>query len=179
MLVLGLVTLVHSTRKGQSALAKSGKGTGVQGKTMKLLINPSMVPQITSMSPSSMANMSLSPWTYRCGSGEKPRGPSMAFFICGFALLVLKKKRSQQSDVFSPSETPMWRLGCPRGFPMLTARPLAVWACREMVRIFHWRLNPSTTRSWSCTGEALEVQLWMLVIFLSIFSLCFWFCFLC
>ncbi|KAG7244253.1 hypothetical protein INR49_004391, partial [Caranx melampygus] len=65
MLALGLVTLVHSTRKVQSVSAKSERGTGVKDKMVRLVLHPSMVPQITSMSPSSVANMSLSPWTYR------------------------------------------------------------------------------------------------------------------
>ncbi|KAM9339193.1 interleukin 17a/f3 [Symphorus nematophorus] len=69
LLVLGLVTLLHATKKGQA-----GKGTRRNGMEVGLLLDPSVQPQIASMSSSSIANMSLSPWTYR-DTFEESRWP--------------------------------------------------------------------------------------------------------
>ncbi|XP_018550286.1 interleukin 17a/f3 [Lates calcarifer] len=65
LLMLGLAMLLHATRKEQAVSMKSGRGTGLKGKKVRLVLDPSVQPQITSTSPSSIANMSLSPWTYR------------------------------------------------------------------------------------------------------------------
>ncbi|XP_070782406.1 interleukin 17a/f3 [Enoplosus armatus] len=65
LLVLGLATLLHATRKGQAVQVRSGQGTRLKNKTVRLVLDPSVQPQISSMSSATIANMSLSPWTYK------------------------------------------------------------------------------------------------------------------
>ncbi|XP_049914851.1 interleukin 17a/f3 [Epinephelus moara] len=65
LLVLGLATLLHAARKGQALSLKSGKGIKLKGKTVRLVLDSSVQSQIASISASTIANMSLSPWTYR------------------------------------------------------------------------------------------------------------------
>uniref|UniRef100_A0A3Q3K040 Interleukin 17a/f3 n=1 Tax=Monopterus albus TaxID=43700 RepID=A0A3Q3K040_MONAL len=64
LLVLGLATPLHATRKGKTVSVKVGNGTGLKGKTVKLLLDPSVTSQPRT-SASSIASMSLSPWTYK------------------------------------------------------------------------------------------------------------------
>ncbi|XP_040920799.1 interleukin 17a/f3 [Toxotes jaculatrix] len=64
LLMLGLAALMHATRKGQTISVKLGNGTGLKGKTVRLFLDPSIQSQIARTSASSIANMSLSPWTY-------------------------------------------------------------------------------------------------------------------
>ncbi|GAA6233907.1 interleukin-17F-like [Lates japonicus] len=65
LLMLGLATLLHATRKEQAISVKFGRRTGLKGRKVRLVLDPSVQPQIASTSPSSIANMSLSPWMYR------------------------------------------------------------------------------------------------------------------
>ncbi|XP_044185522.1 interleukin 17a/f3 [Thunnus albacares] len=65
ILVLGLASLLHAARKNQEVTVKLGWGTGLKGKTVRLILDSSVQPQIASTSPSSIANMSLSPWTFK------------------------------------------------------------------------------------------------------------------
>nr|UIR15478.1 interleukin 17F3 [Pagrus major] len=65
LLVLGLATLLHATRKGQTVSVKLGRGTGLKGRTVRLHLDPSVHVQIGGVSTSDIASMSLSPWTYR------------------------------------------------------------------------------------------------------------------
>ncbi|KAF1376314.1 hypothetical protein PFLUV_G00210220 [Perca fluviatilis] len=80
LLVLGLVTLLHATRKGNAVSLKLGHGSRLKGQTVRLVLDPSMQPQIASTSASTIANMSLSPWTYRdsCEESRLPRRISHA-----------------------------------------------------------------------------------------------------
>ncbi|XP_019947256.2 interleukin 17a/f3 [Paralichthys olivaceus] len=64
-LMLSLATLLHAARKGQGVKSvKSRSGTG-KSKMASLVLDPSVLPQIVSTFDSSIANKSLSPWTYR------------------------------------------------------------------------------------------------------------------
>ena len=61
---------------------------------------------------------------------------------------------------FRPSvENPVSQLACRSRSLTLSVWPPAVWACRVEQRMQLWRLNPSTTRPWSSTGE-LPWSLW-------------------
>ncbi|XP_070843856.1 interleukin 17a/f3 [Chaetodon trifascialis] len=75
LLVLGLATLLHATRKCQAVSVQLDQGTSLQGRTVRLVLDPSVRSQIASMSASTIANMSLSPWTYResCVASRLPR----------------------------------------------------------------------------------------------------------
>ncbi|XP_070705894.1 interleukin 17a/f3 [Pempheris klunzingeri] len=53
LLLLGLATLLQATQKHKAA-----------GKTVRLVLDPSVQRQIAATSASTIANMSLSPWTY-------------------------------------------------------------------------------------------------------------------
>uniref|UniRef100_A0A3Q0T8X6 Interleukin 17a/f3 n=1 Tax=Amphilophus citrinellus TaxID=61819 RepID=A0A3Q0T8X6_AMPCI len=46
------------------ASVKVGHKTGLMGNSVRLVLDPSVLPQLTRKSLSSIANMSLSPWTY-------------------------------------------------------------------------------------------------------------------
>ncbi|XP_044026311.1 interleukin 17a/f3 [Siniperca chuatsi] len=80
LLVLGLATLLYATRKGQEVSVRLGKGTRLKGKTVRLVLDPSVQSQINSTSSSAIAKMSLSPWTYRdsCVASRLPRRISHA-----------------------------------------------------------------------------------------------------
>ncbi|KAM7368240.1 hypothetical protein PAMP_014480 [Pampus punctatissimus] len=65
ILVLGLASLLHATRKNQAVSVKLRQGTGFKGKTVRVILDPFVQPQAASMSAPNIANMSLSPWTYR------------------------------------------------------------------------------------------------------------------
>ncbi|XP_071770351.2 interleukin 17a/f3 [Centroberyx gerrardi] len=65
LLLLGLVTLLHGSRTGQAVSVKLGQRTGQKDRTVKLILDTKLQPHITGMSASTIANMSLSPWTYR------------------------------------------------------------------------------------------------------------------
>ncbi|XP_042339286.1 interleukin-17F-like, partial [Plectropomus leopardus] len=65
LLVLGLAALLHGSRRGQDVSLKMGKGIRLKSKMVRLILDPSVQPQIASASASTIANMSLSPWTYR------------------------------------------------------------------------------------------------------------------
>ncbi|XP_035000095.1 interleukin 17a/f3 [Hippoglossus stenolepis] len=64
-LMLSLATLLLASRKGRRVSVNFGSDTGLQGKMARLILDPSVLPQIVSTFDSSIANMSLSPWTYR------------------------------------------------------------------------------------------------------------------
>ncbi|XP_060908575.1 interleukin 17a/f3 [Labrus mixtus] len=63
VLVLSLVVLLNATRKSPSVNLR--QRTRPKGKTVRLLLDPPVLPHITSVSASNIANMSLSPWKYR------------------------------------------------------------------------------------------------------------------
>ncbi|KAM6992585.1 interleukin 17a/f3 [Tautogolabrus adspersus] len=63
VLVLSLVMLLNATRKSKSVNLR--QRTRLKGKTVRLVLYPSVLSHITSVSASTIANMSLSPWTYR------------------------------------------------------------------------------------------------------------------
>lgn len=65
LLVLGLATLLDATRENQAVSVKFKQGTRLKGKTVRLVLDPSVQTQINSMSSSNIPNMSISPWTYR------------------------------------------------------------------------------------------------------------------
>lgn len=67
LLVLGLATLLDATRENQAVSVKFKQGTRLKGKTVRLVLDPSVQTQINSMSSSNIPNMSISPWTYRWG----------------------------------------------------------------------------------------------------------------
>ncbi|XP_041815146.1 interleukin 17a/f3 [Chelmon rostratus] len=73
LLVLS-AALLHASRTGQAVSVQLGRGTGLRGRTVRLLLDPS-VRQIASTPASTIANMSLSPWTYResCVASRLPR----------------------------------------------------------------------------------------------------------
>ncbi|XP_067338778.1 interleukin 17a/f3 [Channa argus] len=63
LLVLGLATPLYATRRDPAISVQLGKG--LRGKTVRLVLDHSVQSYISSRSASSIANMSLSPWTYR------------------------------------------------------------------------------------------------------------------
>ncbi|KAM7395793.1 hypothetical protein PAMA_007196 [Pampus argenteus] len=65
ILVLGLASLLHAARKEQAVSVKLRQGAGVKGRTVRLVLDTFVQPQTASVSASNIANMSLSPWTYR------------------------------------------------------------------------------------------------------------------
>ncbi|XP_023150543.1 interleukin 17a/f3 [Amphiprion ocellaris] len=65
LLLLGLVSLLHSTRRGHAVSVVLDQGGGPRGQTVRLVLDPSVLGRSTSIPGSSIANMSLSPWTYR------------------------------------------------------------------------------------------------------------------
>lgn len=61
-----------------------------------------------------------------------------------------------------------WTLVCPSISQTPSASPLAVWVHRGEGRIEAWRLNPSSTKFWSSTGELLwKILALRLVLFSS------------
>ncbi|KAK2856544.1 hypothetical protein Q5P01_005279 [Channa striata] len=80
LLVVGLATPLHAARRDQAVSVKLGNGTGLRGKTVRLVLDPSVQSHISSRSASSIANMSLSPWTYResCVTSRLPMRISQA-----------------------------------------------------------------------------------------------------
>ncbi|XP_037607170.1 interleukin 17a/f3 [Sebastes umbrosus] len=80
LLVLGLATLLHAAGKGQAVSLRLGQGVRPRGKTVRLILDPSVRPQMASTSTSTIANMSLSPWTYRdsCVASRLPQRISHA-----------------------------------------------------------------------------------------------------
>ncbi|XP_069014778.1 interleukin 17a/f3 isoform X1 [Embiotoca jacksoni] len=68
LLVLGLAALPHATKKGQTGSLKLESRIGLKGKSLKLVLDPSVLMHFASKSDSTIANMSLSPWTYRDSS---------------------------------------------------------------------------------------------------------------
>lgn len=67
LLVLGLATLLHATRGGHVVSVRLARGTELKGRTVRLHLDPSVQTHIGSTSTSDIANMSLTPWTYRWG----------------------------------------------------------------------------------------------------------------
>ncbi|KAK7907352.1 hypothetical protein WMY93_015964 [Mugilogobius chulae] len=59
-------------RKSQNALVKGSRG---KGRTVKLILDPSLVPNLPPPSNTNTANMSVSPWVYRreCVESRLPR----------------------------------------------------------------------------------------------------------
>ncbi|XP_045917280.1 interleukin 17a/f3, partial [Micropterus dolomieu] len=80
LLVLGLATLLDATRENQAVSVRFKQGTRLKGKTVRLVLDPSVQTQINSMSSSNIPNMSISPWTYRdtCEANRLPRQISEA-----------------------------------------------------------------------------------------------------
>ncbi|XP_036942406.1 interleukin 17a/f3 [Acanthopagrus latus] len=80
LLVLGLATLLHAGRRGQTISVKLGRGTGLRGRTVRLHLDPSVQTQISSTTNSDIADMSLTPWTYResCEPARLPQQISHA-----------------------------------------------------------------------------------------------------
>nr|QRW33323.1 Interleckin-17A/F3 [Lateolabrax maculatus] len=82
LLVLCLASLLHATKNRQATddSARFGQRTRLKGRTVRLVLDPSLLPEIASMSGSTMANMSLSPWAYRdsCVESRLPRRISHA-----------------------------------------------------------------------------------------------------
>ncbi|XP_031151329.1 interleukin 17a/f3 [Sander lucioperca] len=91
LLVLGLVPLLHATRKGNAVSLKLDQGSKLKGQTVRLVLDPSVQPQIASTSASTIANMSLSPWTYRdsCVESRLPRRISHAQCLTSGCLSLL------------------------------------------------------------------------------------------
>uniref|UniRef100_A0AAY5KWS6 Interleukin-17F-like n=1 Tax=Esox lucius TaxID=8010 RepID=A0AAY5KWS6_ESOLU len=71
LLVLGLVTSLHGLKKGSKNRARLGKGSGPEDTTFLYLDSKIATP---TLSVSSVANRSLSPWTFR-NSHVKNRFP--------------------------------------------------------------------------------------------------------
>ncbi|KAI4802174.1 hypothetical protein KUCAC02_020028 [Chaenocephalus aceratus] len=63
VLLLGLASLLHAARRDQAVSLSLGNGS-----RLRLVMDPSVQSQRISTSDSSIANMSLSPWTYRDSS---------------------------------------------------------------------------------------------------------------
>lgn len=65
LLVLSLAMLLHATTtKIKVVRVKLDQGPGLKGRTVKMILDPSVQPEFISTSDSTTANMSLSPWTY-------------------------------------------------------------------------------------------------------------------
>ncbi|NP_001191715.1 interleukin-17A/F-3 precursor [Oryzias latipes] len=62
LLLLGLLSLEHA-KKSQTFPARLKQGP--KYRTLKVSLDPSVMPQFYSVSTSNLANSSLSPWTYR------------------------------------------------------------------------------------------------------------------
>ncbi|AWP19687.1 putative interleukin-17F-like [Scophthalmus maximus] len=81
LLLLGLAALSHGRRNGNGngVSVKFGSGAGPKGKPVRLVLDPSARPEISAFA-SAVANMSLSPWTYRdsCVESRLPRRISHA-----------------------------------------------------------------------------------------------------
>ncbi|XP_008287772.1 interleukin 17a/f3 [Stegastes partitus] len=77
LLVLGLVSLLHAAKRprGRAVSVRLGQGGGPRGKIVRLVMDPSVLPMFSNGSSWSIANMSLSPWTYResCVTSRFPR----------------------------------------------------------------------------------------------------------
>ncbi|KAK5880456.1 hypothetical protein CesoFtcFv8_023480 [Champsocephalus esox] len=75
VLLLGLASLLHAARRDQAVSLSLGNGS-----RLRLVMDPSVQSQRISTSDSSIANMSLSPWTYRdsCVPSRWPRRISHA-----------------------------------------------------------------------------------------------------
>ncbi|XP_029705730.1 interleukin 17a/f3 isoform X2 [Takifugu rubripes] len=69
LLLLGLLALLHAARN-----VKSRQQSRPKGRRLRLEIDPSVWPELSSMTAPSLANRSLSPWTYT-GSSEESRFP--------------------------------------------------------------------------------------------------------
>ncbi|XP_030260605.1 interleukin 17a/f3 [Sparus aurata] len=80
LLVLGLATLLHATRGGHVVSVRLARGTELKGRTVRLHLDPSVQTHIGSTSTSDIANMSLTPWTYResCEPSRLPQKMSHA-----------------------------------------------------------------------------------------------------
>nr|ALV83412.1 interleukin 17A/F3 [Miichthys miiuy] len=74
LLLLVLATLLHAT-KGRMVSVKLGRRNKLKDKTVRLILDSSVSLQMTSPPASTIANMSLSPWTYResCMESRFPR----------------------------------------------------------------------------------------------------------
>ncbi|KAF6715291.1 Interleukin-17F [Oryzias melastigma] len=64
LLLLGVLSLVHA-KEGRAPPARLKQGPGPKYRTLRVNVDPSVMPQFTSASTSNLANSSLSPWTYR------------------------------------------------------------------------------------------------------------------
>ncbi|XP_041661919.1 interleukin 17a/f3 [Cheilinus undulatus] len=71
-LMLSLLVLSHACRKAQKVRTSPGS------KTMRLVLDPSVMSHIPTVSASAVANLSLSPWTYR-DSYDPSRLPARIF----------------------------------------------------------------------------------------------------
>ncbi|XP_034018218.1 interleukin 17a/f3 [Thalassophryne amazonica] len=78
LLLLGVAMLPHVVSKKDSVMF--GKGTKLNGRKVRLIMDASIQHHILSMSSATLANTSLSPWTYRdsCDESRLPRKISHA-----------------------------------------------------------------------------------------------------
>ncbi|XP_072218606.1 interleukin 17a/f3 [Leuresthes tenuis] len=65
VLLLGFTSLLHATRKVQVVSVKLKQGTGSRVKSVRVCLDSLVLPDLSSISSSNIANMSLSPWIYR------------------------------------------------------------------------------------------------------------------
>ncbi|XP_063758644.1 interleukin 17a/f3 [Eleginops maclovinus] len=80
LLLLGLASMLHAARKGQSVSLNLGNGARRKANTVRLVMDPSVQTQHISASSATIANMSLSPWKYidSCVPSRLPRRISHA-----------------------------------------------------------------------------------------------------
>lgn len=67
LIVVGLAALLHTAKDNCSVPVKSRNGTKLKGKTVQLTLDQSVQLHIPKSTASSIASLSLSPWTYWCG----------------------------------------------------------------------------------------------------------------
>ncbi|KAM9355065.1 interleukin-17F-like [Pholidichthys leucotaenia] len=65
LVLLRLFFLIYAGGKDQSVSMKMRLGTSLKGRPVRLVLDPLLLPQLSSKSPSAIANMSLSPWKYK------------------------------------------------------------------------------------------------------------------
>ncbi|XP_028996977.1 interleukin 17a/f3 isoform X2 [Betta splendens] len=82
LIVVGLAAPLHAAKNNRSAPVKLWNGTGLRGKTVKLLLDPSVQLRAPSRSVSSIASQSLSPWTYSYSIDESRIPRSIAQAQC-------------------------------------------------------------------------------------------------
>ncbi|XP_076027029.1 interleukin 17a/f3 [Genypterus blacodes] len=75
LVLLSLAVPLHAKRKDQRVSVQLGNRTGQRGQMVKLFLDTMLQPQMATVPASNIANMSLSPWTYResCDDSRFPR----------------------------------------------------------------------------------------------------------